>query len=146
TSLSRDGDRVALTARGQVFVAPAGQGRFVQATRDPNTRFRQARFLPDGKSLIALSDRSGELDFEKIPANGVGEPEQLTKDGKVFRMDPLPSPDGKWVAYQDKNLELWLLNLKDKTNHRIAQSKMGQFGDFRWSPDSQFFAYVAAAD
>ena len=146
TALSHDGDRVALTARGQVFVAPAGQGRFVQATRDPNIRFRQARFLPDGKSLIALSDHSGELEFEKIPANGVGEPEQLTKDGKVFRMDPLPSPDGKWVAYQDKNLELWLLNLEDKTSRRIAQSKTGQFGDFRWSPDSQYFAYAAAAD
>jgi tricorn protease len=144
--LSPDGDRVVMTARGQVFVAPEGQGRFVQATREQRVRFRQARFLPDGKTLLALSDRTGELEFEKVPANGVGEPEPLTKDGKVFRMDALPSPDGKWVVYQDKNLELWLLNIETKKNQSIATSKVEEFADFRWSPDSQWLAYVALAD
>ncbi len=144
--LSPEGDRVVMTARGQVFVAPATQGRFVQATREPRVRFRQARFLPDGKSLLAFSDRTAELELEKIPANGVGEPEPLTRDGQVFRMDPQPSPDGKWVVYQDKNLELWLLSLESKKSVRIAVSKVDDFAGFHWSPDSQWLAYVAAAD
>src|SRR5262249_44344907 len=91
-------------------------------------------------------DRTGELELEKLPANGVGQPEQLTKDSKIFRMDALPSPDGKWVAYQDKNLELWLLNLEDKKYQRIATSQVDNFGDLRWSPDSQWLAYVAPAE
>ena len=70
--LSPDGERVVLTARGQVFVAPALQGRFVEATRNNGVRYRNARFMPDGKTLLALSDESGEVEFWRLPANGVG--------------------------------------------------------------------------
>ena len=110
--LAPDGERVVLTARGQVFVAPAGQGRLVEATHEAGVRYRAATFLPDGKSLVALSDAAGELEFFRVPANGVGKPEQLTSDGKVFRFGPVVSPDGKWLAYGDKNWELWLFSLE----------------------------------
>jgi Tol biopolymer transport system component len=93
THLSPDGDRLVLTARGQVFVAPAEQGKFVEATHDASIRYRAVRFMPDSKSLLALSDATGELEFYKLPANGVGKPEQLTRDGKSFRFEGLPSPD-----------------------------------------------------
>ncbi len=45
--LSPSGDRVALTARGQVFVAPVEPGRLVAAGRARGVRFRAARFLPE---------------------------------------------------------------------------------------------------
>src|SRR5262249_23639888 len=51
--LSPDGDRVVLTARGRVFVAPHRQGRLVEATRKAGVRYRDARFLPDGNNLLA---------------------------------------------------------------------------------------------
>ena len=143
--LSPDGTRLALTARGQVFVAPVGQGRFLRATCNQTVRFREAQFLPDNKSLLALSDQTGELEFARLPANGVGEPEILTHDGKIFRMDATPSLDGKWIAYQDKNLELWLLDLDTKKTRRVAASGTEPFSGLRWSPDSQWLAYVAAA-
>jgi tricorn protease len=71
-ALSPKGDRVALTARGQVFVAPAKQGRLVEVTRTAGVRYRRATFLPDGKGLVALSDESGEVEIWRLPANGVG--------------------------------------------------------------------------
>ncbi len=144
--LSPDGDRIVLTARGQVFVAPAGPGRLVNVTRQQRVRYRQARFMPDGDSLLALSDESGELEFEKLPANGVGDPEPLTQDGKIFRFDGTPSPDGKWIVWQDKNQELWLFDVEKKKSKRIAVSKTDSFADLTWSPDSQWLAYVSAAD
>ena len=52
--LSPTGDRVVLTARGQVFVVPAQQGRIVEATRDKRVRYREGRCFADGKSLLAL--------------------------------------------------------------------------------------------
>src|SRR5262249_41229972 len=55
-ALAPKGDKVALTARGQVFVAPAKAGRLVEVTRRPGVRYRRATFLPDGKGLVALSD------------------------------------------------------------------------------------------
>ena len=144
--LSPDGGRIALTARGQVFVAPAEPGRFVQASHDEGIRYRQAVFLPDGQSLLALSDATGELEFDQLPANGVGDSKPLTTDGQVFRSDPTPSPDGRWAAYQDKNQALWLLDLKSHESRQIAMSQNDVFGGLSWSPDSQWLAYVATAD
>jgi len=143
--LSPDGDRLVLTARGQVFVAPAAQGRFVEATQKKGIRYRGALFLPDGKTLLALTDESGELEFCRIPANGVGETERLTNDGKVFRFDGVPSPDGKTIAYTDKDQQLWTYHLEQKTQTRVAVSLEDNFDDLRWSPDSKWLAYVETA-
>lgn len=143
--LSPDGDRVVLTARGQVFVAPVKQGRFVEVPRTQGVRYRNARFLPDDKNLMALSDETGELEFWKLPANGVGEPNQLTTDGTVFRFEGIPSPDGKWIAYQDKNQQLWVFNFGDNQSRLIASSRTEGFDDLTWAPDSQWIAYVEAA-
>ncbi len=144
--LSPNGDRLVLTARGQVFVAPVEQGRFVEATRQERVRYREAGFMPDGKSLLVLSDQTGELEFEKLPANGVGQGEALTHDGKVFRSDGTVSPDGKLVAYQDKNQRLWLLDVEQKRNVSIATNNVEPFSGLEWSPDSQWLAYVSAAE
>ncbi len=143
--ISPDGDRVALTARGQVFVAPTTTGRLVEATRNKAVRYRGAGFFPDGKSLLALTDESGELEFCRIPANGVGEPERMTSDGKVFRFDGYPSPDGRLIAYTDKNQQLWVYDIQQKKQTRVAVSAEDNFGDLRWSGDSRWLAYVETA-
>jgi tricorn protease len=141
-ALAPKGDRVALTARGQIFVAPAEQGRLVEATRAPGVRYREARFMPDGASLLALSDATGEVEIARLPANGVGKAETLTTDGHVLRWTAVPSPDGKWIAHHDKNRELWLLNVETRANTRIATCPDGDFYDLEWSPDSRWLAYV----
>ncbi|HEY3130612.1 MAG TPA: S41 family peptidase [Acidobacteriota bacterium] len=142
---SPDGDRVVLTARGQVFVAPAAQGRFVEATRKKRVRYRDAAFMPDGKSILALADESAEVEFWKIPANGVGSAESLTNDAKVLRFDGVPSPDGKRIAYSDKDQQLWIYDIDQKKQTRVAVSPEDHFYDLSWSPDSQWLAYVEVA-
>ncbi|HEY6107585.1 MAG TPA: hypothetical protein VIV56_01660, partial [Gemmatimonadales bacterium] len=142
--LAPDGARVVLTARGQVFVAPAGRagGRFVEVTRAPGVRYRQARFTPDGKTVLALSDQTGETEWWRLPANGVGAPEQLTGDARVLRWDGVPSPDGKWLAFYDKNQTLWLYAFDRRQATVIDSTPDGDFGDLVWSPDSKWLAYV----
>lgn len=140
--VSPDGDRVALTARGRVFVAPHRQGRLVEADRQEGVRYRDARFMPDGKTLLAMSDESGEVEFWTLPANGVGEAQQITRDGDVLRWEGVPSPDGRWVAHHDKNQRLWLLNMETKENRKIDESPVENVGDIRWSPDSGWIAYA----
>lgn len=139
--LSPSGDRIALTVRGQVFVAPVDKGRMVEVTRKPGVRYREARFLPDGKSVLALSDETGEVEIWKLPANGVGAVEQLSSDGKVLRWEALPSPDGRWIAHYDKDQQLWLLDAKSHKQVRIATSANGDFQDLAWSPDSRWLAW-----
>ena len=146
THISADGERVVLTARGRIYSAPAKQGRFVEVSHTEGSRIREARFSRDGKSIYALSDKSGEVELWKYPANGVGEPEQLSTDGNVLRWDHAESPDGKFIAHHDKNLKLWLYDAAAKQNKLIDQSKIDNFDDLEWSSDSRYLVYTTYAE
>jgi tricorn protease len=142
-----DGSGAVFTARGEVFTLPAvTSGRIVKVAANSGIRYRDARYTPDGKSIIALSTETGETEFWKYPANGVGKAEPLTNDAKVLRWDGITSPDGHWLAHRDKDQQLWIFDLKSKTDKKIAQSLNGDFQDLSWSPDSQWLAYCETAD
>jgi len=145
--ISPDGSSVVLTSRGRTFVAPL-KGRFVDVEAHKPGRYREAQFTADGKSLLILSTESGEVELWKVPANGLGAGERLTTDGKVLRWQAIPSPDGKWVVHQDKDSQLWLLDIATKQHKRIAAAVDGNaanseanFQDIRWSPDSRWLVY-----
>ena len=145
--LAPDGSSAVFTTRGEIYVLPAKTGRIVRvAGGDSSIRYRSATFLPDGKSIVALSSRTGETEFWKFAANGETPPEQWTSDAKVLRNDGVPSPDGRWLAFTDKDQQLWIYDIKNKQDKRIAQSMNGDFGSLRWSPDSQWLAYSENAD
>jgi tricorn protease len=137
-----DGTAAVFTARGEVFTLPVGSGRIVKVAGNSGVRYREARYMPDGKGIVALSTESGETEFWKYPANGAGSPEQWTNDSKVLRWEGVPSPDGKWLAHRDKDQQLWLYDIASKQQKRIAQSMEDDFEDLSWSPDSQWLAYV----
>ena len=124
---------------------PAKTGRTIKVAGDSSVRFREARFMPDGKSIIALSTASGETEFWQFPANGIGAATQLTNDAHVLRWEGIPSPDGHWLAHRDKDQQLWIYDSKAKTDKRMAQSMAGDFNDLTWSPDSRWLAYVETA-
>jgi tricorn protease len=144
--VSPAGDRVALVSRGNVFVAPVGDGRWVRVSRKDGVRHLAARFMPDGKSLMVISDETGEWEFHRFPADGLGNGETLTTGSKVIRFDGVPSPDGRWIAFADKNFDLWLFNLEKKSLNRILASPNGMPDDIAWSPDSQWLTFVRPAD
>lgn len=146
--ISPDGDRVALTARGEVFVAPVGPGRLMTITRDKSARHRDARFLPDGDRVLTLSDESGEVEFWTYPANGLGESKQLTSGAEILRWEGVPSPDGKYLAHHDKKQRLWLYEFEtgqDKVIDEITDSFWDAFTGLTWSADSRYLAYSALA-
>ena len=144
--ISPDGSQVVLTARGEIYVMPAKTGRVVKVASESDVRYREARFLPDGKNIVALSTKSGETEFWKFPANGEGAPEQWTDDAKVLRWEGVPSPDGLWLAHDDKDQQLWIYDIKAKTDKRIAQSMSGRFNSLSWSPDGRWLAFDESAD
>jgi tricorn protease len=144
--LSSDGSKVAVTARGRVFVIPKKHGRMVEAGRKPGVRYRDARFLPDGKTLLLMSDESGEVELWTVPADGLGDPVPLTTDAAVLRRNAYPSPDGKYIAHTDKNLHMFLLNVKTKENKLLAESMAAEFDDLTWSPDSKWLAFAEAIE
>jgi tricorn protease len=146
--IAADGSAVVFTARGEVFTLPANPaagGRIVKVAGDSSVRFRGARYLPDGKNILVLSTKTGETEFWKYPANGLGAAEQWTQGATVLRVEGDPSPDGRWIANDDKNDQLWLFDTQTKQNKLIASSMEGGFSNLAWSPDSQWLAYVESA-
>lgn len=148
--LDHDGSRLILLSRGRVFLAPVKQGRLVEAATAQASRVRDARMMPDGKTLLALSTATGEVELWTMPANGTAPGEALTKDGKVLRWEAFPSPDGKWVAHQDKENDLYVLNLETKQQRKVAHADHGgnsrpSFGEVRFSPDSRWLSFSMAA-
>ena len=139
-----DGESVVLTSRGRVFVAPAGSGRLVRASRREGVRYRDVVFMPDGDALLGLTDVTGELEFATIPANGVGDETLITDDGAVLRFQGTPSPDGSRVAYRDNNNDLWLLEVSTGQQRLLSTNREGSF-DVAWSPDSRWLTYVQRA-
>jgi len=138
------GESVVLTARGRVFVAPAGGGRLVQASVKPGVRYRDVVFLPDGERLAGLSDETGEFEWVTLPATGVGEERRLTTGGSILRFQGHPSPDGAWIAYTDNNRDLWVLEVETGEQTRVSQDREG-VGSMSWSGDSRWLAYEKTA-
>ena len=87
--IAPDGRAAVFTARGEVFTLAPNDGRIVKVAGDSSVRFREARYLPDGKGIVVLSTKSGETEFWRYPANGIGAPEQWTDDAKVFRFEEI---------------------------------------------------------
>jgi tricorn protease len=143
---SPDGSKVVVTARGRVFVIPRTGGRLVEAGRKPGVRYRDARFMPDGKTLLVLSDESGEVELWTVPADGLGDPTKLTADGIVLRRKVVPSPDGTRIAHTDKNQRLFLLDVAAKDNKRLGESAADEFDDLTWSPDGKWLAFTETGE
>ena len=139
------GEKVVITARGRLFVAPAKKGRFISITDKNEVRYRDAVFSHDGEDLIVLSDETGEFEFVKIPAEGIGEEQQITSDGDLLRYGGSPSLDGKYIAYSDLEANMYVLNVATGESRKISTNQEGIWGH-SWAPDSKWLAYVQAAD
>jgi len=140
-----EGKRVVITARGRVFVAPVKAGRFISFTEKKDVRFRDGVFSHDGNNVYTLSDESGEFEFVSMTANGVGPEKIITRDGNLLRFAGLPSPDGKWIAYDDLESNMYVLNIANGISKKISSNQEG-IRDFSWSPDSKWIAFVQSAN
>ena len=138
------GEKIVITARGRLFVVPAKAGRTISFTDKSDVRYRSAGFSHDGKMVLALSDQSGEFEFVELPADGIGDDNTLTSDGEVLRYQGLPSPNGKWIAYNDLENNLYILNKETGNSQKISTNQEGIY-DFSWSQDSRWLAFVQSA-
>jgi len=137
TDLSPNGNYVAIISRGRVFVSPAKSDRWVEVTRKSGIRYRVVHFIND-KDLAVLSDASGEYEIWSMPADGSGSPKQLTRHTKVMIRRFAVSPDGKFIAYDDKNDVLRIADAATGTVRFEFDKSYGGINGFDWSPNSRW--------
>lgn len=141
-NLAPAGDKVVITARSHVAIAGIDGSRLVQVALPGTYRVREAVLSQDGKSVYAISDMTGQQEIWQFPADGSRGAKQLTKDGHTLRMSLNLSSDGRFIAHDDNDGNVWLLDLKKNTNQKIITNGegLGPYADIRWSGDSRFIA------
>jgi tricorn protease len=143
-SLSPDGERVAITARGEVFDVPADKGVTRNITRTPGAHERSADWSPDGKHIAYISDRTGETELYMQPAEG-GDAIQLTKNNDTYIRGFIWSPDSKKIVYTDRENRINLLDVASKSKSVLLQDPVSEIYDVTFSPDSKWITYSRPA-
>ena len=143
-SLSPNGKRLAVTARGEVFDVPVAKGVTRNITRTPGAHERDAEWSYDGKNIAYISDRTGETEIWLEPAEG-GEPVQLTKDNDTYIRQFAWSPDNKTILYTDSKNRIVVVDVASKTKKVLMQNSEAEFRDVAFSADSQWITYTKPA-
>ncbi|MGS0729817.1 S41 family peptidase, partial [Shewanella sp. 0m-11] len=68
------------------------------------------------------------------------------KDGKTLRLNLHLSPDGRYLAHDDYDGNVWLFDVKKGSNKKIITQGegLGPYADIVWSGDSRFIALTKA--
>ena len=145
-AVSPTGARLVVEARGDIFTLPAEKGDIRNLTRTPGSAERDPSWSPDGKSIAYFSDASGEYQLYVRDQDGLSAP-------KIIDLGPAPSffysphwsPDSKHIAFADKHLRIWYVDVAGGKPVKIDAGLRGGFGaatQLSWSPDSQWIAYT----
>lgn len=144
-SISPEGERVVVTARGEVFNLPVEKGVTKNITRSPGAHERDAQWSPDGKWIAYISDATGETELYLQEATG-GEPVQLTKNNDTYIRMFEWSPDAKKIVYTDRKNRINLLDVASKQVTTVLQDPVGESYGVTFSPDNNWLTYTRKAD
>ena len=144
--ISPDGERVILSARGDIFSVPAKEGITYNYTQTSGVHERNVEWSPDGKNIAYISDKTGEFEIYVQKQDGSEPARQLTKNSDTYIFSFKWSPDSKMILYHDRKLRLRYINVETGKETLVSQEKYTIPGDYDWSPDSKWIAYASALD
>ncbi len=144
--LGPDGNRIVVTARGDVWTVPAKEGITRNISKSSASHERSSVWSPDGKSIAFISDVSGEDEVYVQKQDGSEAPTQLTSGSDTYKYYLTWSPDSKKISWADKKLRLQYVEVATKQVTLIDQSKTWEFGGGTWSTDSRWISYSRSED
>ncbi|MBR1803335.1 MAG: PD40 domain-containing protein, partial [Muribaculaceae bacterium] len=139
-SISPDGNRLTISARGEVLDVPVKHGVTRNITHTPGVHERDAQWSPDGKNIAYISDQTGETELWMRPADG-GDPIQLTRDNDTYIRDFNWSPKGDRIVYTDRENRIVMVNVAARSREVLLQDSVGEFPTPRFSPDGRWLTY-----
>lgn len=144
-TVSPDGKRIALGARGDVWTVPVDSGITRNLTKSDGAHDRNVSWSPDGEYIAYISDRTGNDELYIQKQDGKAEAIQLTDNESVsetYKYSATWSPDSKKLAWYDKMNRLMMIDITSKKVTEIVRSQAGEVSNFTWSPDSKWIAFV----
>ncbi len=137
---NRDGDDDIYT------VALAPSARPVALTKNTVQDATPTAFQDGSKIVFARGNKTG-WDLYMMRPDGTDQ-QQLTSTPKVDEFDPVPSPDGKYVAFESDatgNTDIFLMPVKRGATPTNLTRTTANDGDPSWSPDSERIAFWTRA-
>lgn len=150
-TISPDGNRALIEARGDVFSLPAEDGYVQNLTRSSGAAERYPAWSPDGKYVAYWSDKSGEYELTVRDMTQGGAESKLTSMGPGFRYNIYWSPDSKKLVWVDQTMTINMYLMDTKEVVKVDQDNRLFEGGLRswtpgWSPDSKWLAYEKGQD
>ncbi|MEP7336217.1 MAG: protease, partial [Acidobacteriota bacterium] len=145
-ALSPTGARAVFEARGEIISVPADKGNARNLTNSSGAADRDPAWSPDGKWIAYFSDQSGEYALHLSPQSGMGEVKKISLGNpSSYFYSPEWSPDSKKIAFTDKRLNLWYVEIEKGAPVKVATNTYEnpfRVMDPSWSPDSKWIAYT----
>jgi tricorn protease len=144
-AISPNGTRAVFEARGEIFTVPAEKGDVRNLTRTSAVAERDPAWSSDGKSIAFFSDESGEYALHIAEQSGSGSVKKINLGNPPsYFYSPLWSPDSKKIAYTDKRLNLWYVDVEKGTPVKVATDRYEDPSSTMtesWSPDGKWLTY-----
>ena len=146
-TISPDGNRVVIEARGDIFTVPAKDGFIKNLTQSSGIAERFPSWSPDGKSIAYWSDKTGEYELWITEPGNTSSARQITNYGAGYRYNLYWSPDSKKLAFIDKAGVIKIVDVSNGQTTDIDKGLRYTHGNleaftFSWSPDSRWMAYA----
>ncbi|MCR9246745.1 MAG: S41 family peptidase [bacterium] len=146
TGLSPGGRRAVFAARGEILTVPREHGDVRNLTRTTGAHEKHPSFSPDGKTVAFVSDRNGEEQIWLVDHLRQEPARQLTKGLSAMLYNLEWSPDGKWIAFGDKDGIIRICEVATGALTEIANEPRGQCRDYVWSPCSGHLTFSMSGD
>ncbi len=141
---SPTGDRIIFGARGEVLIFDPANGSYKNLTNTPGIAERYPVISPDNRSVAYVSDESGEyaLHVRSLENDAVRKIQIEQKPS--FYWDIVWSPDSRKLAFSDRRLGLWIVDVVSETALRVDSSPYSAQDSWTatFSPDSRFLTYA----
>jgi tricorn protease len=146
-TLSPQGHRAILEARGDLFSLPAEHGPVLDLTRSSGVAERTPAYAPDGRSVAYWSDRSGEYELYVRQLTGASAERKVTSYGPGFRYSLFWSPDSRKIAFVDQTMRIHVVDVETGQTADVDKAlnwSQGALQGFSpsWSADSRWLAYA----
>ena len=146
-SISPDGNRVLLEARGDIFSLPAENGFIKNITHTTNANERYPSWSPDGNTVAYWSDVSGENELWLMQAGKETTPKKISNYGSGFQYTIFWSPDSKKLVFIDQAMKIKMVDVASSTTTEVDQALRFMHGGCEsfyvsWAPDSRWFTYT----